>query len=387
MEPVCTRRSACLERLGLHRQRRWRQQRPEGARVRPRRQDGQHSLGILLVPKTEDDATRGPQGASPLDTSTWRNAPGIPISGGGTWTSYTLDPAAGELYVPVGNPSPAYAIGVREGENLFTDSIVVLDAKTGAYRRHFKLDPRDWHDWDVSSPPSLIETSGGKKLLLVAPKDGYLYGIDRAAKAPLYQAPVTKIENADAPFVVGKPVRFCPGSAGGAEWNGPAYDPQTNLILTGEIEWCTTVVLQTDQEVREVQTGSAWFGTAFFNPLHTFGAYDKPGAFWGGWVYAVDADTGVWKWRLKSNYPVVSGVTPTAGGLVFFGDVGGNFYALDAATGRKLWGRKVGGALGGGVITYVSGGAQKVAVATGLSNISWPTDVATGKIVVLGLEP
>ena len=342
---------------------------------------------FYLVPKSEGDPTRGPQGASPLDRSTWSNAPGIPISGGATWSSFTLDPATGDLYVPVGNPSPVYAMGLRQGENLFTDSIVVLDAKTGAYKRHFKLAPRDWHDWDVSSAPSLIQTKGGKRLLSVAPKDGHLYGIDLAANTPLYRVPVTKIENVDVPFAVGKEVRFCPGASGGAEWNGPAYDPSTNLILTGEVEWCTTVSLQTDQEIEEAPTGSPWAGNGMLNPIHLFGVYDEPGASWGGWVYAADADTGVWKWRLRSNYPIVSGMTPTAGGLVFFGDTGGNFYALDAATGQKLWGRKLGGALGGGVITYTAGGAQKVAVATGLANIYWPTDVATGKIVVLGLRP
>ncbi len=342
---------------------------------------------FYLVPKSEGDPTRGPQGASPLDRSTWSNAPGIPISGWATWSSFTLDPATGDLYVPVGNPSPVYAMGLRQGENLFTDSIVVLDAKTGAYKRHFKLAPRDWHDWDVSSAPSLIQTKGGKRLLSVAPKDGHLYGIDLAANTPVYRVPVTKIENVDVPFAVGKEVRFCPGASGGAEWNGPAYDPSTNLILTGEVEWCTTVSLQTDQEIEEAPTGSPWAGNGMLNPIHLFGVYDEPGASWGGWVYAADADTGVWKWRLRSNYPIVSGMTPTAGGLVFFGDTGGNFYALDAATGQKLWGRKLGGALGGGVITYTAGGAQKVAVATGLANIYWPTDVATGKIVVLGLRP
>ena len=56
--------------------------------------------------------------------------------------------------MPVGNPSPAYAISVREGEDLYTDSVVVLDAMTGAYKRHFKLVPRDWHDWDVASAPA-----------------------------------------------------------------------------------------------------------------------------------------------------------------------------------------------------------------------------------------
>ena len=73
---------------------------------------------------------------------------------------------------------------------------------------------------------------------------------------------------------------------------------------------------------------------------------------WAGWVYAVDAETGAWRWRVQSNYPVQSGVTPTAGGVVFFGDMGGNFYALDANTGDKLWGQKIGGAIGDGVITY-----------------------------------
>ncbi len=339
---------------------------------------------FYLVPKTKDDPSRGPQGASPLDTSSWGNAAGFPISGGATWTSYTLDPAAGELYVPVGNPSPAYAISVREGGDLYTDSVVVLDAMTGAYKRHFKLVPRDWHDWDVASAPSLIHTAGGKRLLLAAPKDGHLYGIDLAANALLYRTPVTKIENVGAPFATDKAVRFCPGASGGSEWNGPAYDPATNLIITGEVDWCTTVKRQTDEQLQDAPTGRAWFGNAMRNPFHLFGRQDQN--FWGGWVYAVDADTGVPKWRLRSNYPIVGGVTPTAGGLVFVGDVGGNFYALDAASGEKLWGQKIGGGIGGGVITYTVEGQQKVAVTTGLTGLAWPTDVVTGKIVVLGLD-
>jgi alcohol dehydrogenase (cytochrome c) len=117
---------------------------------------------FFLVPKSDGDAVRGPQGASPLDSSTWKNVPGAPISGGGTWTSTTLDPATGLLYVPVGNPAPDYDNSVREGDNLFTGSVVVLDAKTGAYKNHFQLVPRDWHDWDVSNPPTLIKTRGAR---------------------------------------------------------------------------------------------------------------------------------------------------------------------------------------------------------------------------------
>jgi alcohol dehydrogenase (cytochrome c) len=78
-------------------------------------------------------------------------------------------------------------------------------------------------------------------------------------------------------------------------------------------------------------------------------------------------------------------MTPTAGGVVFFGDVGGNFYALDSATGQKLWGQDLGGAIGGGVITYSAGGAQMVAVAGGFTNVAWPTKPVHAKVVVLGL--
>lgn len=337
-----------------------------------------------LVPKAPGDITRGAEAASPLDNSTWKNAPGSPITGGATWTSYTLDPETGLLYVPGGNPAPDFATGPRKGSNLYSGSVVVLDARTGAYNRHFKIVPVDWHDWDVSSAPAIIRTADGRKLLSVAPKDGHLYGFDLADGKLLYRNPITRIENADKTFSTDKAVHFCPGSVGGAEWNGPAYDPDTNLIMVGEIEWCTTVTLQSPKQIQDSPPGTPWSGEASINPYHTWGKQDPFGA-WAGWLYASDADTGAWKWRVKSNYPIQSGVTPTAGGIVFFGDMGGNFYAVDATNGQKLWGRKIGGAIGGGVITYQVGGVQKVAVATGLTEILWPTEITTAKVSVLGL--
>jgi len=342
---------------------------------------------FYLVPRTEGDPMRGPQGKSPLDTSTWGNDPGVPITGGGTWTSYTLDPSTGLLYVPGGNPAPDFAKSVRPGDNLYSGSVVVLDAMTGNYSYHIPIAPADWHDWDVSSPPAVFQTWGGKKLVSIAPKDGHLYGYDQTTKSMLYRVPVTRIENVDKPFVVGKSVRFCPGAVGGAEWNGPAYVPTTNLVLIGEVEWCTNVVLQTDDELHAVKEGQPWMGMHALNPANALGRQDKADGHWAGWVYAVDADTGVWKWRLKTNYPIISGMTPTAGGVAFFGDVGGNFYALNAATGEKLWGEKLDGAVGGGVITYIAqDGMQKVAAAIGFTSILWPTEITTGKIVVLGLD-
>ncbi len=340
---------------------------------------------FYLVPKTPGDVERGPEGHSPLDGSSWETPPGSPITGGATWTSYTLDPVNGLLYVPGGNPAPDFATGMRKGGNLYSGSIVVLDAKTGNYKTHYKLVPKDWHDWDVSTAPVLVKTAAGKNVMLVAPKDGHLYAFDLSNQAMLYREPMTKVENADAEFTPGQPVHFCPGTIGGAEWNGPGYDPQNNLVMVGEVQWCTTVTLQKQQQMESTPAGKPWAGEASLNPFNVWGKFD-PVFDWAGWVYAVDADSGQWRWRAKTNYPIQSGMTPTAGGVVFFGDMGGNFYALDANDGHKLWGQKIGGAIGGGVITYMAGQSQRVAVATGLIEILWPTEITTAKVSILGVD-
>ena len=340
---------------------------------------------FYLVPRTAGDVERGPEGKSPLDGSTWETPSGSPITGGATWTSYTLDPVNGLLYVPGGNPAPDFATGMRKGSNLYSGSVVVLDARTGTYKTHYKIVPKDWHDWDVSGAPVLVETAAGKNVMLVAPKDGHLYAFDLSNQEMLYREPMTKVENADVEFAAGQPVHFCPGSIGGAEWNGPAYDPQNNLVMIGEVEWCTTVVLQTQKQIEATSPGKPWSGDASLNPFNIWGEQD-PFGDWAGWVYAVDADSGQWRWRAKTNYPIQSGMTPTAGGVVFFGDMGGNFYALDANDGHKLWGQKIGGAVGGGVITYMAGHSQRVAVATGLTEILWPTEITTAKVSILGVD-
>ncbi|MDR3462335.1 MAG: PQQ-binding-like beta-propeller repeat protein [Beijerinckiaceae bacterium] len=340
---------------------------------------------FYLVPKTPGDIERGPQAHSPLDDSTWKVPNGSPITGGATWTSYSLDPDKGLLYVPGGNPAPDFGADMREGENLYSGSVVVLDAKTGAYKTHFKIVPKDWHDWDMSTAPMLIQSAGGKNLMVVAPKDGHLYGFDRADGKMLYRNPMTKIDNADAKFSAGVPVHYCPGSIGGAEWNGPAYDPLNNLVMVGEIQWCSTATLQSKQKMEATPVGKPWSGEASWNPYNMWGKQD-PVFDWAGWVTAVDADSGRWRWRAKTNYPIQSGMTPTAGGVVFFGDMGGNFYALDANDGHELWGQKIGGAVGGGVITYKAADTQRVAVATGLTEVLWPTEITTAKVSILGVE-
>src|SRR5262249_46720155 len=158
-------------------------------------------------------------------------------------------------------------------------------------------------------PPVLIRTMGGKRVMAVSPKDGFLYGFDLADNKLLYKTPVTKMENADQPFSTDKDVHFCPGAAGGEEWNSPAYDPRTNLIVAGDDDWCTTVKLQTREEIIATAPGNWWTGERSLDPFNLFGKFSRADGYWSGWLHAVDADTGQWKWRIKSDYPIVGAVT------------------------------------------------------------------------------
>jgi alcohol dehydrogenase (cytochrome c) len=335
---------------------------------------------FYMVPKAPGDAARGPAapGAASTAATSWKNAKDMPITGGATWTSYSLDPVTGLLYVPGGNPAPDFAKAARPGANLFASSIVILDAKTGAYQKHFQLVTRDYHDWDVSSAPVLFLNKAGHRMLAEAPKDGNLYLIDLSSGKVVYKKPVTTMLNIEAPMTA-EGTRFCPGSQGGAEWNGAAFDPADNLIFTGEVDWCTTVSAAPAAALASAPAGKPWSGAT-----EGFGKQDDP-QHWGGWMTATDADSGERKWQFHAPFPLLGGVTPTAGRLVLFGDMGGNFYALDAASGKKLWSTDLGGAIGGGVITYDTGQGQKVAVAAGMTSPIWPTPKINGKVVLLGL--
>ncbi len=141
-----------------------------------------------------------------------------------------MDPETGLLYVPGGNPAPDFA-RLAQGEQSLLRIGRRARCKTGEYKTHYKIVPRDWHDWDVSSAPAIIKTAAGKKIMALAPKDGHLYGFDLASQDQMYRLPVTRMLDTDVGFETGKAVHFCPGSTGGAEWNGPAYDMKNNLII------------------------------------------------------------------------------------------------------------------------------------------------------------
>src|SRR2546421_204229 len=184
---------------------------------------GRRLWETYLVPASRDIVAASTGGGSDrmqdIAAKTWGNDAGDPITGGCTWTTYTLDPDRGLLYVSGGNPSPDFSERTRPGKNLFTNSVVVLDARTGEYREHYSITPEDFHDWDVSAAAALFTARNGHHLLAATPKDGHLYGFDLdAGGRRLYRVPTTTVTNADQELGV-KPVRFCPGSQGGSEWN------------------------------------------------------------------------------------------------------------------------------------------------------------------------
>ena len=337
---------------------------------------------FFMVPRGDDKGYAGSAQMQPSAAlKSWKNSANVPISGGATWTSYTLDSAAGLLYVPGGNPAPDFVPSLRGGDNLFTDSIVALDAKTGAYKAHYQLIKNDQHDYDASTAPLIVKTKAGKNIVAIAPKDGHLYGYDIASGKNLFKVETTTQKNTDA-TITASGTHVCPGTQGGSEWNGAAYDPQTNLLYVGAVDWCAT--LKASKEAAEAtQPGKPFSGSP--DKEHVFGQMDPPDT-WAGWVTAVDADSGKVAWKHKALAPVMSGVTPTAGGIVFFGDMQGALKALDAQSGNVVWEHKLDGAAGGGIVTYDAGGKQFVAVASGMTSPIWPTPKVTAKIVVFGLQ-
>ncbi len=306
-----------------------------------------------------------PQGDEP-GAKSWKHAPSARYGGGGTWTTYTLDMSAGELFVPVGNPAPDFIPEHRPGENLYTNSLVVLDAATGKIKWYHQLLTNDGLDLDLGAAPTLYFNSKGERMVAFGGKDGFLYGVNRETKKRVFKTPVTTMQEPKRDTAAGN-FHMCPGILGGVEWNGPAYDAKNHAVVVGSVDWCSTIT--PDKEYQ--------FKPGNFNMAGSFKFDDKS----RGWIYAVDADSGVPRWHYEAPAPQVSGVTPTAGGIIFAGDMAGNFITLDSSNGQVLYQADTGGAMAGGVITYMQGGKQYVAFTSG--NVSRLTFGVVGSPTLL----
>jgi alcohol dehydrogenase (cytochrome c) len=308
-------------------------------------------------------AAKGEPGGDTWNGDSWRRG------GGSTWITGTYDPELNLIYWGTGNPGPGMDGSVRGGDNLYTCSLVAIDADTGKLKWYFQFTPHDTHDWDAVADPVLIDmTVKGEKVKAVvqANRNGYFYALDRANGKLLAAAPYTKITWSTGIDAKGRPqlvpgmdpseegTKVCPSLGGGHNWSATAYSPQTKLYYFGSKDGCHLFYLHK----QEYRTGQ-WYQASTEDEIP-----NEPDT---GAVVAVDPATGETRWRFEMVSPTVAGMLATAGGLVFTGDGHGYLVALDARTGKPLWHFQTGGNIIAPPITYSLNGKQQIAIAAGTS--------------------
>jgi len=306
---------------------------------------------------------------------TWGSADSRLKGGGGIWTTPSLDTANGLIYVAVGNPAPDFFASQRPGANLYTNSMTVLDARTGKLKWTFQAVPHDTHDWDlpVTSPLFTANVGGRKRdVVTVGSKDGLLRLLDRETREVLYAVQVTTRTNIEVePTEEG--VYTCPGVAGGVEWSAPAYSPKLDLVVVPTVDWCG--VFKRDEEPRFI-AGQLFFGGSFnWDPVEKS----------RGWLTAVKASTGEVQWKYQSSQPMVAAVTATSGDVLFTGELTGDFLVLDARNGNVVYRFNGGGTIVGGVITYAVNRKQYVAVVSGMAAGFWQAQSGSMTVTVFAL--
>ncbi len=310
---------------------------------------------------------KGEPGGDTWDGDSWERG------GGSTWITGTYDPELNLIYWGTANPGPGMDGSVRAGDNLYTCSLVAIDADTGKLRWYFQFTPHDTHDWDAVADPVLIDlTVKGRKVKAVvqADRNGYFYALDRTNGKLLRAAPYTKITWTKGIDASGRPIlvpgldpseggtEVCPGLSGGHNWSPTAYSPQTGLFYFNSTSRCDLYYVHK----QPYRTGQ-WYQAST--------DADVPGEPATGETVAVDPVTGETRWHFDMATESAAGVLATAGGLVFTGDGQGYLIALDARTGKALWHFQTGGSIVAPPISYSLNGKQQIAIAAGSSIVTF----------------
>ena len=302
-------------------------------------------------------------------SETWQGA-ALKEGGGATWLTGSADLAANTLYWAVGNPHPDTDGDERLGSNLFTNSDLAIDLKTGKMLWYYQFTPHDLHDWDANEPIVLVDTQWrghDRKLLLHANRNGFLYVLDRTTGKPLLATRmVAKLtwasgisEDDWTPSLLPnnetneQGVKTAPAVRGATNWYSTAYNPATRLYYVMTVEDYTIY--------RKAEDGGY---RGFFDPA------DPPQKI----LRAFNIETGKAVWQIvlpgpvQSNY---SGVLSTSGGLLFFGESSGGFAAVDARTGEYLWHFETNRSIHASPMTYAVNGRQYVSIASGANILSF----------------
>ncbi|MCO6025489.1 PQQ-binding-like beta-propeller repeat protein [Prevotella cerevisiae] len=316
-----------------------------------------------------------------------KTSTGLPVSGGGVWTTMSIDKENGLLYASVGNPSPDFDVEFRGADRPYFNNVIALDINTGKVKGNQQVVKNDAHDWDASAAPIIFTTKDNRKLVAEAGKNGLLTVMDGSKIATtedpaealpfVYEVPTTTRINTDVRLSREIYTYFKPGYMGGNEWNGPAFDPTKNLLFNGTDDWGVKMKLPSLEEAKKniPAVGKEWFGASDM-------IWDKADQA-KGWLKAFNAADGSVKWSYHATSPIVSGVTPTASGLLFTAAQNGDVYAFDSETGKLLWKGSTGLMNAGGVITYAIKGKQYVAVTAGLKSSLWTGVGASAKCKIV----
>ncbi len=312
---------------------------------------GEHVWRCYTIPKPGEPGSE----TWPADGEAWQRG------GANCWLTGTFDAETNLLYVGTGNPAPDFDGGVREGDNLYTDSIIAVDVDAGQIRWHYQCTPHDVWDYDSIAECILFE-SDGRKLLGHFDKNGYFFVLDRTNGELVQITPFVdritwgaitrdgKVTAKVYPDEEGVPVHFYPGPAGAKEWTHAAYSPKTELFYVPVQDVGATAT----RRRREFKESIPYWGAGVQVDIE-----DMVGS-----VSAFDAN-GDEKWRWRNELPMCASVLATGGDLVFAGEPSGEFNALDARTGELLWQFQCGSGHHSSPTTYSVDGRQYIAVPVG----------------------
>jgi alcohol dehydrogenase (cytochrome c) len=296
--------------------------------------------------------------------------------GAGVWVTGAYDADLNLVYYGTGNPGPDYHSESREGDNLYSASLVALDGDTGALKWHYQFTPHDVHDWDATEVPILADvTIAGqpRKVLMLANRNGFYYTLDRTNGKLIVGKPFVKTTWAREIGADGRPVLLqgyipdekgqltCPDITGGNNFWPPSYDPTLHLFFVNAREVCATFYAWKP----EYTPGDRFTGGAAQRATSP----DSPAY---GALRAIDPATGDRKWEFKYLSPSTSGLLTTASGLIFSGDADGNLLALESKSGKLLWRYQMGSPLHGtSPVTYMLDGRQQLLVPAGTTLTAW----------------
>jgi alcohol dehydrogenase (cytochrome c) len=287
--------------------------------------------------------------------------------GGSAWVTGTYDADSNTLYWGIGNPAPDLVGSVRPGDNLYTDSLVALDADTGKLKWHFQFTPHDTYDYDAAETPMLLDLAWqGKmrKLVLQANRNGFFYVLDRETGEFLSGKAFVKTTWATGLDSHGRPIRaanleptaqgtvVCPQCSGATNWMAPSYSPVTGLFYFNVREGCDLFF----SKPPIYKEGTSYWATS---------ARAQETEHQTGRLTALDPLTGRVKWKFPLYSSPWAGTLTTSGNLVFAGDEDGYLMALEADTGKLLWRVNTGSRLVTSPITYELNGKQYLTMPSG----------------------